>query len=218
VIDHHPPGNGCSADTAWVQPDMAATAQMLAVMLREWHGAIPGAAATALLVGILMDTGGFRFSNTDAAALRQAAALINDGADYAAAVNALFFNEPLACRRLAARVLEAAEFAHDRRLAYAVVTPEMLQELEVAPGDTEGLIDTLRCIEGVEIACLIQPEPDQVRLSLRSQNPELPVNGIAAELGGGGHALAAGARLPNTTAEQASRRLLAMAGKLLHGH
>jgi phosphoesterase RecJ-like protein len=78
-----------------------------------------------------------------------------------------------------------------------------MERLQVSPDDTEGLVDVLRSMDGVEVACLFQKEPDQVRLSLRSSSPEWPVVEIAEQLGGGGHVMAAGARIPGAGVPQA---------------
>ena len=74
----------------------------------------------------------------------------------------------------------------------------MLDDLSVGiqPEDSEGLIDTLRSIEGVLIAVYFEEMPDgKIRLSLRSKDNRLDVGKIAAHFGGGGHALAAGIRM-----------------------
>jgi phosphoesterase RecJ-like protein len=62
--------------------------------------------------------------------------------------------------------------------------------------DTEGLIDHIRAIEPVIVACVFEEiEPEMTRISLRSKNPNVNVNEIAAQFGGGGHPAAAGARI-----------------------
>ena len=63
--------------------------------------------------------------------------------------------------------------------------------------DTEGLIDHIRAIQPVVVACIFEEiDPELTRISLRSKNPEVNVNEIAAQFGGGGHPAAAGARIP----------------------
>ena len=63
--------------------------------------------------------------------------------------------------------------------------------------DTEGLIDHLRAIEPVVVACVFEElEPELTRISLRSKSKAVNVNEIAAQFGGGGHPAAAGARIP----------------------
>ncbi len=63
--------------------------------------------------------------------------------------------------------------------------------------DTEGLIDHIRAIEPVVVACIFEEvEPELTRVSLRSKSGKVDVNQIAAQFGGGGHIAAAGARIP----------------------
>src|SRR5208282_5520928 len=62
--------------------------------------------------------------------------------------------------------------------------------------DTEGLIDHIRAIEPVVVACVFEElEPKLTRISLRSKSDKVNVNEIAAQFGGGGHPAAAGARI-----------------------
>jgi phosphoesterase RecJ-like protein len=67
------------------------------------------------------------------------------------------------------------------------------------PSDSEGLIDHIRAIEPVVIACVFEEiEQDLTRISLRSKSPKVDVNKIAQFFGGGGHPAAAGARIAGT--------------------
>ena len=213
-VDHHA-DNERYGTLNLVEPGMAATAQLLAESLQAAGSRIPAAAASWLLVGVIMDTGAFQFSSTTAATLNAAAVLVRCGADYTRIMDGLFFQEPLGRRRLAARLIEHARFAHAGRVLYSVLDSAWFAELGVAPDDTEGLIDSLRTIAGVEIACLIQPETDAIRLSLRARSPAFPVDGLAHELGGGGHPLAAGARLQAVSVAEAVRILLEKTGKIV---
>ena len=63
--------------------------------------------------------------------------------------------------------------------------------------DTEGLIDHLRAIEPVIVACVFEEiEPEMTRISLRSKSDKVNVSEICGQFGGGGHPAAAGARIP----------------------
>ena len=69
------------------------------------------------------------------------------------------------------------------------------------PEDTENLIDYIRAIEGVVAAALFEElEDGRVRLSLRSKDPRFDASALCAKFGGGGHKMAAGARLPGPLA------------------
>ena len=215
VIDHHY-DNERFGEVNWVDSDHAATAQMIAEFAKSSGLTVSAAAATALLAGIMTDCGGFRFRNTTASVFRTAANLADCGAVPGILADALFFNEPYAKMRLKSKVLESAKFEFDGRFVYAVTTPELLDELGLGPADTEDVIDVIRAISGVEIACLMQRTPDgDMRLSFRSRSETFDVSELAHELGGGGHRLAAGARLENTPVERAVSRVVELVGGVL---
>jgi phosphoesterase RecJ-like protein len=74
--------------------------------------------------------------------------------------------------------------------------------LSVRPEDNEGLIDHLRAIRGVIVAVFFEELAEgKVRVSMRSKNEAVDVSAICQKFGGGGHKLAAGARVRGTLAE-----------------
>ena len=81
--------------------------------------------------------------------------------------------------------------------------------------DTEGLIDHIRAIAPVVVACVFEEvEPELTRISLRSKSEKVNVNEIAAQFGGGGHPAAAGARIPGSPLS-VQRRVIAAVKKAL---
>ena len=75
-------------------------------------------------------------------------------------------------------------------------------------GDSEGLIDVLRAVRGVIVCAFVEEMADgNVRLSLRSKDPAVSVCDICARFGGGGHALAAGARTQGPLPDAVARFL-----------
>ena len=213
-IDHHP-DNELFGDVNWVEPGKAATAQMVAQLFRIWPQQLTVDALTCLLAGILADTGGLRFGNTDSTVLAEVAQLVANGAPYKTVIDTLFLTFPYERLLLESWLIQSAQFALNRRLVYAVLTPEMLDECRVTPDDTEGLVDRLKMIDGAVVVCLLQPEKAGVRLSLRSRDASVPVNRLAQAFGGGGHTMAAGARLENVDVEQAVTLLISMAQESL---
>lgn len=205
-LDHHA-DNSRFAAVNLVDPAMAASCQYLLHLLETLAWRLPAPAADWLLAGLLMDTGAFRFTNTNPDVLRAGARLVEAGAEYARVMDGLFAHEPYKRRLLAARLLERAEFHFGGRLLLTVLEPAWFAEFDVAPADSEGLIDTLRILDGVLVAALLQPEDGRVRISLRSRGETWPVDGVAHALGGGGHRLAAGIKLPGATLDEARRRL-----------
>ena len=213
-VDHHA-DNELFGGTQMILPQMAAAAQLLLNYARSRQMVIPPAAASWLLSGLVMDTGAFRFTNTSAAVLRDAAALVEYGAEYSLVMDGLFNHEPYPRRLLAARLLETAEFHFGGALLLSEMLPGWLTEFGVGGSDTEGLIDALRVIDGVEISAMLQKDGENARISLRARSDRTPVDEIAHAFGGGGHKLASGIKMKNTTMAQARQALLAEVGKML---
>jgi phosphoesterase RecJ-like protein len=107
--------------------------------------------------------------------------------------------------------LNEMTFRADDRIASWILTHETLKASDVQPGDTEGLIDILRCVDTVVAAVIFEEMPEgRVRVSARSKDLRLNVANVCAQFEGGGHAMAAGARLRGPTGEVAERFLQAL--------
>jgi len=214
-IDHHP-DNARFGDLFWIVADRAATAQALAELFAHLHYHVDAETAGALLIGLIMDTGGFRFANTTAQVLAQAAQLTAAGADLHRIMDQMFFRKSYNLQLLEGKILEQASFACNNQVLYAVLSPELLAQCGVQSSETEGLIDRLRSVDGVEITALLQPQADgEVRISLRGRSHAYPVNEIAHAFDGGGHRLAAGARITGLTLQQITRKLLQLAAPIV---
>jgi len=78
----------------------------------------------------------------------------------------------------------------------------LARQLGVLPEDNEGLIDHLRAVRGVVVAVFFEELADgKVRVSMRSKSDAADVCAICQKFGGGGHRLAAGARVRGSLAE-----------------
>lgn len=190
-LDHHR-DNEVKATYNFVDPAAAATSQLVFELgAKAFH--VDALAATRLFLGLVTDTGSFRFSNTNARCLRCAAAMLEAGADHEAVINSAFFSKPRAQQQFeAALVQQCLVSAADGKYVYAVIPDELLTKYGFDMKDSETLIDLLREIEGSVIAALIYHRSGGVKVSLRSKNEKYPVGPIAREFGGGGHQMAAG--------------------------
>ena len=215
-IDHHVSNDGYG-EVNLVDDSCAATAEILTRLAANFPIALPADAATALLTGITQDTGCFRFNNTTPDVLAAGAWLMQQGGDYLKVMDELYFNVPIQLMRLQAKVIESTKLAYDNRLAYFAVTDELMASCGATAEEADDLIDIVRTMAGVVITCRLQQVGSDVRFSLRSQDPTLPILPMAREIGGGGHAMAAGATMSNATFEQAEARLLELAGEVLNG-
>jgi phosphoesterase RecJ-like protein len=170
-----------------------------------------------MLIGTMSDTGGMRFPNTTADTFRLADWLMQQGADHDDVTRALFFCDTLGYVRLTGHVINNLKMAFDGRLAYFILERDTLDSFGVPNADSEDLIDTIRGIRGVDVACRMQEVDGAIRFSLRSMNRDLPIIGIAHAIGGGGHAMAAGATGTGMTLAEAEQTLLRLVEELFRG-
>ena len=115
----------------------------------------------------------------------------------------MYESYPLRRIHLLRALLNVLKITCNGRVASFVLTQKMVEELGVLPDDNEGLIDTIRAIEGIVVAAFIEelPTDGKVRISLRSKDPRVDVCKICQQFRGGGHTLAAGARIRGAVAE-----------------
>ena len=195
-IDHHVYNNLDLAKN-FIGVERSSASEITADMLLESGAEIPPACATALLAGMMTDTGCFRFSNTKGGTLRIAGALLDRGAELERIANDVFFSKPYNCAAFEADLFNTRlKLACNGKFAYAYIDDAILKKHSFALTEDEGLIDNLRALEGVVIASLIfRNAAGDYKLSLRSKDAAYPVGPLARNLGGGGHEMAAGATL-----------------------
>ncbi len=164
----------------------------------------------ALYMCVLTDTGSFRYSNTTPYALRMAADLVRQGAEFQRIYEMVYENESRARTELKGRMLAELQFECGNRLAYFSVTKALLQETGAQLWETEGFSELPRQIKGVEVSIMFTEADDHhVKVSIRSKG-RLPINGLAIKFGGGGHLYAAGATL-SLPLEQVKQQILSEA-------
>jgi phosphoesterase RecJ-like protein len=200
-IDHHAsnPGYG---DLNYIDAQSPATGQIIYELLQDQHLPFFPAIADALFVAISTDTGSFRYQNTTARTFEIAGRLIEAGVDLATISNRVYESYPKRRILLLSQLLNDATFHANDRIATFTLTEETKTKLAIDPADIDGLIDVIRSVDTVVVAIFFEELPDQrVRISVRSKDPRIDANKICSTWGGGGHQLAAGARLRGTLEE-----------------
>ncbi len=189
-IDHHRDG-GAPGDVRLVDPEAAATAELVAELVRRMGVRLDGAVATNLYAGLVTDTGRFGHGSTTPAALELGAELVAAGVDVVGLTRLLFAEQRFAELRLLGAVLAEARL-DPRGLVWSVVDEAQLDEAGLAFGETDGLVDHLRTVSEAECALLLKRRRSgELKGSLRSISG-VEVRSMAAALGGGGHDQAAG--------------------------
>ncbi|NOY56455.1 MAG: bifunctional oligoribonuclease/PAP phosphatase NrnA [Actinobacteria bacterium] len=189
VIDHHVSNPGFG-DINVIDADAAASAEIVFRLLRELEWPIDESVATALLTGIVTDTGRFQYSNTSPEALRIAAELIEAGARPEVIGQNMYERVPFSFLKLEGDVLARAELDGD--IVWSVLYQEDLTRWGIGMEDTDPLIDAVRVAWEAAVAVLIKELADGTfKASLRSRGV-VDVGSIASAYGGGGHHNAAG--------------------------
>src|SRR2546430_13689569 len=160
------------------------------------------AIAENLYVAISTDTGSFQYPNTTARTFEIAAKLVREGVDVGRVSQITYENYPRRRVELLRDLLGTMRFDANDRVASFSLSLATAKKLGVLAEDNEGLIDHLRAIRGVIVAVFFEELPDgKVRVSMRSKSEKVNVCAICEKFGGGGHVLAAGARVRGMLAE-----------------
>jgi bifunctional oligoribonuclease and PAP phosphatase NrnA len=200
-IDHHP-SNPAYGDLVYVDPTSPATGQILFELIASEKFPLDLEIAENLYVAISTDTGSFQYPNTTARTFEIAAELARAGVDVGRVSQQLYENFPRRRVELLRELLGTMRFGGNGRVASFSLTLKMAKDLGVLPEDNEGLIDHLRAIRGVIVAVFFEELTDgKVRVSMRSKTEAVDVCAICEKFGGGGHTLAAGARVRGSLAE-----------------
>ena len=205
-IDHHGSNTGY-AKKLCLDATCGAACMIVMQIIEALGVELDAYLASALYTGIATDTGCFKYGNTSALAHRQAATLIEYGADYAH-INRIMFDIKSRQRlELERRALEGIRFYEKDRVAIMTVTEEMIAASGATENDMEGLAPLPRQIEGVWVGITMRQRADGAyKVSLRTGD-RVNASEVCGLLGGGGHAAAAGCTLGSDT-EQSIAALL----------
>lgn len=203
-VDHHL-GNGGYGVASWIDVHRPAVGVMVADLAEALGARLDSDAAACLYLALVTDTGGFRFGNTTPEAFEAAARLVRAGAQVERVSQWLYESQSEGSVRLLGELIATLERHADGRVAVGHLTADAIARSGAAPGDSEGLIDTLRSIDGVEAVALLRATgPDEWKVSLRSRGV-VDVQRVAMLEGGGGHKNAAGCRYAGPVAAGTAR-------------
>ncbi len=190
-IDHHV-GSGMGTIASMVVPEASSTTQVLASVFHAAGCELEGPLGEALAIGLITDTGGFRHGNSTPEVFALASYLEQKGVSVHRLREQLEKNWTLARMHLWGRLYTQIQLLEKNRLAICPMTLEDLDETGATAVDTEGFVEHLRELRGVQVACFVREQKYGVcKFSLRSCEG-IDVQCIAESLGGGGHVNAAG--------------------------
>lgn len=188
-IDHHP-SNFSFGEINYIDPRSSSTSEIVLKLLTRLKVEIDKDISFALYTGLLTDTGGFRFANTNLKTLKAATFLVKNGADPFYISEMVYSMKPLKALKLLGRALE--KLKKENGIVYSILTLEDFKEFGAEEEDAEGIVEYLNKSNEANIAILFKQKFNgSYKVSLRSKG-DIDVKDIALKFGGGGHMNAAG--------------------------
>lgn len=208
-IDHHI-SNTLFGDFNYVQPEAAATGEIIYNILTAGGFVLDHRAAEALYTAVATDTGFFRFSNTNSRVLTLVAELVETYGLSPGHIAAQVYEEKsYDSLRLLGEVLSTLRMTENKKIAWMLLKHELLTKYGVSLEETESFVNHATSIQGVEVGLFFKEvNPGEVKVSWRSR-VSVDVSRLAARFGGGGHARAAGCTI-NAPLSQAVAEVLSV--------
>ena len=193
VIDHHET-NKTEIVPALVDGESSASGVLVLDVIRELGAEITKEIALCLYAAISTDTGNFSFSNTTPEALQAVAECLKAGIDVSDMSYQLFRKKTQGRTKLLGRALNGIEYLEDGQIALIRLRRADFAECGAADSDTEGIVNFGIDTAGAEVAILAVERVGSTKFSLRTRE-RVSASQVAATMGGGGHARAAGVTL-----------------------
>ena len=203
-IDHHPTNTKFGTSNC-VIPTASAVAEIITQFATVASWPISTAAATALWVGIVTDTGRFAYSSTSPATMLAAATLLENNVNTPQIDQDVFETASLGALRIQARAIEKMQLLQEQKLAVIPLSRQDFRFCEAQSEDAEEVINLPRRLHTVTVAIVITemeestPSAPRTKISFRTK-PPFDAGTFCEALGGGGHARAAGCELPQNLA------------------
>ena len=191
VLDHHP-DNQRFGSLNLVDETAAATAVLVRRVAAQLGWPLTRDVALNLYVGLVTDTGRFRYPNTTPDVFHLAEELAEYDLPIARITRELFEKHRFPYVQLLSMALARTELDVERGFVVAWLSQQDLDDFDVTFDETEGFIDHVRSCQEAEVACVLRESAGEgLRVSLRSTG-SIDVSVLAAEFGGGGHTFMAG--------------------------
>ncbi len=192
-IDHHI-SNTNYGDINIIDPKAASSSQVVYNLLKTNDVKIEKDSAICLYTALVTDTGSFQYESVNEKVFEFAADMVRCGVKPDFVAKMLFQRDRLSRLRLLAKAYDTIELCCEGKVAFVEVTKEMMEITGAIKEDTDTIVNSIRAIASVEVACLLREEDKGIKISLRSKN-YADVSEIAVKYGGGGHIKAAGATI-----------------------
>ncbi|MBE5943883.1 MAG: bifunctional oligoribonuclease/PAP phosphatase NrnA [Lachnospiraceae bacterium] len=203
-LDHHQSNQGFG-NYYYCDAGASSTCEVLYRYIS--HGIISTECAECLYLGMVHDTGVFKYPATSKETMAIAGELIEKGVRTQYIIDETFYKVTFNQNKLTGRALLDARLYLDGKVIGTRITTEMFEQYNTTKSDTDGIIDKLRVTDGVEVAIFAYQLNDETyKFSLRSVS-WVDVSKISVAFGGGGHIRAAGFEVKGDYEENLSKIL-----------
>ncbi len=193
-IDHHNTDEDYGTLNI-VDKDISSTCELLTSILIKLNAKFTKEISSALLMGILTDTGRYLYDNVTSDTFEISAFLLKKGANKGLLMDKLFQSETLNSKKAQLEILKDAHFYYNSKLVILRQTKDLLDLYGVTDNDVENVINYFRESKDVYAVGLIKEiTEDSYKISLRSKDG-IDVCKIASAFGGGGHTQASGCQI-----------------------
>ena len=181
-VDHHISNEGFG-DVCFLKTECSATTEALYTLFESDR--ICQECAESLYLGLVHDTGVFKFSNTTRQTMEIAGILMEKGARSQLVIDGTFYKKTFKQNKMLAKALDAAFLMFEGRVIVSCLTKDVFDENDATNLDTDGVVDALRITDGVEVALWMYeyPKAGTFKCSLRASE-NVNVNLIACAFGG----------------------------------
>jgi bifunctional oligoribonuclease and PAP phosphatase NrnA len=209
VIDHHLEPKEFA--DLYLTDDEATSAGELVYQLikNDKQNYLNDAISSCLYSAIMTDTGSFRFPRTDGNVHRIIADLIDQGANPVELFENIYNIRPSKVVKLLGEAFGGLELFFSGELCVMTLDKSLFLRAGAVEEDVEDIVEQSLTIEGVKVGILFSEclQKEEIRISFRSKG-DISVRDIALKFNGGGHKNAAGARIFNTSLNEAKRLVL----------
>lgn len=211
-IDHHTnPKN--FVDEFFCDTEYSASGEIVYELIKRYDkNLIDKRIADAIYTAIMTDTGSFRFERTSPRVHRIIAELLEKGTNPTEIFNKIYNELSIAKLKLLGNGISNIHTAFEGKIAYVIITREMLKESEANEEDVDGFVNFCLTIKSAQIGILFFELKDGIKASLRSKDT-FAVSQLAEKFGGGGHINAAGIRFYDKKLDEVIAILLDQAEK-----
>lgn len=191
-IDHHL-NSEKTGSIDYVVSDISSVCELITEIAKDNNLVVSKYAADSLLIGIITDSGGFRYEGVSPKTFMMASFLVDHGADVVE-INKKISMVSLRELKIKGYVIDNMKVT-DEGFAYCLITKDVMEEYKVFYEEASNAINVLSNIYGYPVWALILEKEGEYRIRLRSNGPRIDL--LANKYGGGGHKMASGCHIFN---------------------